>query len=257
MRQYLPAFIYEESELLDALIAAIEDEIENYKNYVDQKVLGWYIETASGDELDRIGLLAGVSRNGRDDTDYRTAIKSKILSTAGTKEVLLSISKNLTDETAEVSDYAAGQVEIKVNAEMFATKTPKETFKEAINSAKVAGVHPVWHWRVFQTTTEDVEASENVDFPKHTESDSVAISENVDFLKHAESDAIAIGENITFPKLQILESFSLSEIVKDSFNEFLDTEIGETETPSETIVSSLHDFPYVFDTDKFDFAEFS
>jgi len=240
VREYLPSFIYEESEILDAVITAIESEIANYKNYVDERVLGWYIDTASGQELDRIGLLAGEPRKGRNDANYRSTIKSKILSTAGTKEVLLGIAKDLTDDAAEVSDYGAGQVEIKVNAETFATNTPKETLKEAIRRAKTAGVHPVWHWKVFESTKDSVSVEEDVSFPKHGESDNVSASESV-----------------KFPKLQLLETLAISETVKDSYNDAIETAISETSTPSETVINTLHDFPYVFDTDKFDFAEFS
>ena len=206
MRKYIPSFIHEESEVIDALLSSIEDEITNLQNYIEQEVLGWFINTATGDELDRIGLLAGVLRGGKNDTDYRIEIKSKILSTAGTQEVLLNIAKDLTDDTAEVSDYAAGQVEVKANAEMLGVKVSKETFQEAINRVKVAGVQPYWHWRVFESTSESV--------------------------------------NIT-------------EEVQDSHNYPLDTEVSENGAPSETVIDGLHSFPYVFDTDKFDFAEFS
>jgi len=257
VREYLPSFIYEESEILDAVITAIESEIANYKNYVDERVLGWYIDTASGQELDRIGLLAGEPRKGRNDTDYRSTIKSKILSTAGTKEVLLGIAKDLTDDAAEVSDYGAGQVEIKVNAETFATNTPKETLKEAIRRAKTAGVHPVWHWKVFESTKDSVSVEEDVSFPKHGESDTVFMSEDVSFPKHGESDNVSASESVKFPKLQVLETLAISETVKDSYNDAIETAISETSTPSETVINTLHDFPYVFDTDKFDFAEFS
>ncbi len=257
MREYLPSFIYEESEILDAVITAIESEIANYKNYVDERVLGWYIDTASGQELDRIGLLAGEPRKGRNDTDYRSTIKSKILSTAGTKEVLLGIAKDLTDDTAEISDYGAGQVEIKVNAETFATKTPKETLKEAIRRAKTAGVHPVWHWKVFESTKDSINVAEDVNFPKHSESDNVSVLEDVNFPKHSASDSVSVSESVKFPKLQVLETLAISENVKDSYNDAIENAINETTTPSETIINTLHDFPYVFDTDKFDFAEFS
>ena len=240
MRKYIPSFIYEESEVIDALLSAIEDEIITLKSYIEQGVLGWYIDTATGNELDRIGLLAGATRSGRSDADYRVAIKSKILSMAGTEEVLLNIAKDLTDDTAEISDYAPGQVEVKVNAETFGVKTPKEIFQEAINHAKVAGVHPYWHWRVLESTKDDVELSEDTTFPKHSESDDVVIS-----------------EDISFPKLQVLETLLITEEVQDSHNYPLDTEVSENGAPSETVVDSLHPFPYVFNTDKFDFAEFS
>jgi len=191
VKKYVPSFVYEESEILDAVLEAVETEFQNFQSYIEQEILKWYIDTATGEALDRIGLLAGVKRAGRGDEEYRAAIKSQILATAGTEEVLLTIAKDLSDETAEVSDYGPGQVEIKVNAEAVGGKAGQAILKESINRAKVAGVQAIHHWRIFENLKDTLQVQESVSIP-HEEtveggvaaSDDLAVSESITLTEH-------------------------------------------------------------------------
>ncbi len=239
IRSRLPSFVYEESDILNAVIDAIQAEIDAYKAYKEQRVLALYLETSSESDLDRIGLLVGEPRKGRSDEEYRAAILAKVTSTAGTKQVLLNIARSLTDETADVKDHSPGIVEVDINAERFGN-TPQDSVREAIRKAKVAGVHPLFTWKVFESTRDEVEVSEDVSFPKRRLEDLISVIENA-VLKEPlrESESVTPLENVNIPLSASDAPYRASETVEKE----------------ESVSYLLHERPFLWDEAEWDFAE--
>ena len=239
IRSRLPSFIYEESDILSAVIDAVQAEIDAYKAYKEQRILAWYLETSSGKDLDRIGLLVGEPRRGRSDEEYRAAILAKVTSTAGTKEVLLSIARSLTDDTADVKDHSPGVVEVDINAERFGS-TPQDSVREAITKAKVAGVHALFTWKVFESTRDDVEVNEDVSFPKRKLEDLISVNESA-VLKEPlrESESVTPLENVNIPLSASEAPYKTEEVVEKE----------------ESVSYSLHERPFLWDEAEWDFAE--
>ena len=229
IKQYIPNFVYEESEILDAVIEAIQKEIDAFEEYKEQRVLAWYLETSSGSDLDRIGLLVGEPRKGRNDEEYRAAIVAKVQSITGTREVLLNLAQSLTDETADVKDHDAGVVEIDINTETLKNIT-QNTLKKAIDRAKVAGVHVFWNWKVFEPTKDDVNVDETVKFPKFKlDTENIAVDENVN---------IPLGGEAPEPSEPFVEL--LENVGKEA-----------------TVTYTLHELPFRWGESNWNYADWS
>lgn len=142
IKQYCPEYIYEESTALEALIDAAQSEIDAFSSSITSSTVSWFINTATGDYLDRIGSLASLQREGRTDEDYRTAILSKIGGIAGILSVLLSIAQEVTNDEAYITEPVAGQ--IKVYTKASATTGKADILKARIRMAKVAGVEDLY-----------------------------------------------------------------------------------------------------------------
>jgi len=138
INEYLANFIYEESEEIYHLLEAIKAEIIRAYDNVDQEILRWYINTASGTDIDKIANMVGEIRQGRTDEDFRIAIIARASGIAGTKEILLNIAKEVTDIDAELLEPEAGTVKIRTRSS--ATTGKIDVLKERIGLAKLAGV---------------------------------------------------------------------------------------------------------------------
>lgn len=142
IKQRCPEYIYEESEVLEALLGAAQQQIDNFPSAIESATVNWFINTATGNYLDKIGTLASLQREGRTDEDYRTAILSKIRGVAGVMPVLLSIAQEVTNDEAYITEPAAGQ--IKVYTKASATTGKADILKARIRMAKVAGVEDLY-----------------------------------------------------------------------------------------------------------------
>lgn len=142
IKQYCPEYIYEESAALEALLDAAQSEVDTFSSSITSATVSWFINSATGNYLDRIGSLALLQREGRTDEDYRTAILSKIGGIAGVMSVLLSIAQEVTNDEAYITEPAAGQ--IKVYTKASATTGKADILKTRIRMAKVAGVEDLY-----------------------------------------------------------------------------------------------------------------
>ena len=113
---------YESDSILKRYLAASNDEIEITQGAVVDSITSKFIDTASGDDLDRIGELFGDvigARRGRVDSDYRAYLKSVVQSfvsrgtidgikiaisaATGADIETISIQENFDENTYEVS----------------------------------------------------------------------------------------------------------------------------------------------------------
>ena len=97
---------------LMALTTAYLEQIQDLEDALFQLITDRTIETAVGPQLDGIGSIVGEDREGRDDDDYRLAIRVRILLnlTDGTIEQVIEILKLATEgKTIHVVNQAHGQ----------------------------------------------------------------------------------------------------------------------------------------------------
>jgi hypothetical protein len=76
-----------------AFVSALCEPIQNIEDVLWATYNAFDLDTAVGDQLDKLGLLVGELRNDRDDTAYRVAIRVRILvnSSMGTLPELIDI----------------------------------------------------------------------------------------------------------------------------------------------------------------------
>lgn len=142
IKEYLPNFIFEESKELEALLNAFITEMELFQSFRETEILRWYINTASGIDLDRIATICGEIRQGKTDEEFRTSIFARISGIAGVMSVLDAIAKEVTNNEAYITEPAAGQ--IKVYTKASATTGKADILKARIKMAKVAGVEDLY-----------------------------------------------------------------------------------------------------------------
>lgn len=142
IKQYCPEYIYEESLILEALLDSAQTALDAFISEIESLTSNWYIQTASGNYLDKIGALCSMGREGRTDEDYRTAILSKIGGIAGIKSVLLSIAKEVTNNEAQILEPSEGQILVRTKAS--ATTGKADILKTRIQMAKLAGIEDLY-----------------------------------------------------------------------------------------------------------------
>lgn len=142
IKEYLPNFIFEESKEIEALINAFITEMELFQTFREEEILRWYINTASGSDIDSIATICGETRCGKTDEEFRTAIFAKISGISGVMSVLDKIAKEVTNDEAYITEPAAGQ--IKVYTKASATTGKADILKARIKMAKVAGVEDLY-----------------------------------------------------------------------------------------------------------------
>ena len=89
--------------LLESILQPINEAEQGSQDVYDS----FSIITAIGKQLDMLGALLGVPRNGRSDEDYRIIIMSKISTSrgSGTTNELISLLSALTGQTANVWEH--------------------------------------------------------------------------------------------------------------------------------------------------------
>ncbi|PZC52309.1 MULTISPECIES: hypothetical protein [unclassified Mesotoga] len=142
IKEYVPNFIFEESREIEALLNAFITEMELFQTFRDSEILRWYIDTASGSDLDRIATICGEIRQGKTDEDLKTAIFSRISGIAGVMSALEAIAKEVTNNEAYITEPAAGQIKVYTKAN--ATTGKADILKTRIRMAKVAGVEDLY-----------------------------------------------------------------------------------------------------------------
>jgi len=86
---------------LKAMVGILVSQVQELENQLSLLDTKRRINTALGDQLDTVGEIAGEPRLGRDDEEYRSAIKSRLLVNqgSGTPEELLTALQFLTQAT--------------------------------------------------------------------------------------------------------------------------------------------------------------
>ena len=229
IREKLPSFLQASDDVMEAFILAIDNADSNVLSQISDILVHAFIDTATGEYLDRIGALADVKREGRTDDDYRSAIIAKITTPSGTVGMLNNLIKTLTDEDAYIEEVFSedGVLHFRVHAnyERFWDKTPKKAFEDAVESAKAAGTVPLWYFKLSEALKEVLNIIEQVSMPKNTLQDSETINEDVQMPKEA----------VDLPH----------------------AENSDTELLGESVSTELYTPPYYWDNAKWDLAEWS
>lgn len=103
---------FKDKPRLLALTTAYIEQIQDLEDAFYQLITDRTIETAVGTQLDGIGSIVGEDREGRDDSDYRLAIRVRILLnlTDGTIEQVIEILHLATEgKTIHVVNWAHGE----------------------------------------------------------------------------------------------------------------------------------------------------
>ena len=84
---------------LDGIVQMFVGEIQEIEDVLFQLLLERTVTTATGDALDAIGAIVGISREGRSNTDYRSAIfvQIQVNNTGGQEAALAALLENLVD----------------------------------------------------------------------------------------------------------------------------------------------------------------
>ena len=92
---------FENSPKLRAIVAAIVSQLTTLENVADSLMSDRWIDTAIGAQLDGCGYIVGEQRSGRNDNEYRKAIKFRVFVNVskGTPNNLVDGLKFLTDPT--------------------------------------------------------------------------------------------------------------------------------------------------------------
>lgn len=97
----LQQFKREEAPNLDKLLQMLISEIQLAENEINEIYTFRSVQTASGAQLDILGDIVGINREGRTDADFRAAIVIQIAvnNGGGQESVLAAMLGNLTDAT--------------------------------------------------------------------------------------------------------------------------------------------------------------
>lgn len=91
---------YFNSDRLRGIIESMNDRADELEQALFEIRDEFWIDTATGAQLDVIGSILGESRLGRNDTDYRAAIKAKAAQiVSGESEGIISVLKSLFGAT--------------------------------------------------------------------------------------------------------------------------------------------------------------
>lgn len=79
------------------LVATYEESFQEVENVLFNLLNGFYLDTATGTQLDAIGAIVGADRNGASDVRYRIRIRARILLnlTSGTPDQILELVRML------------------------------------------------------------------------------------------------------------------------------------------------------------------
>jgi len=92
---------FKDKEKFVAVINALADECEQIEQAIYEFLTEFSIDTAVGEQLDLLGRIVGLNRDGREDASYRTLLKIKIdiNFSAGTPEALIKTAVALYEAT--------------------------------------------------------------------------------------------------------------------------------------------------------------
>lgn len=128
---------------LTALITSYVNRIQELENIYYDLYTGRQIDNAIGVQLDGLGSIVGEERQGRDDDDYRTAIKVRIKlnNSRGTTEDILDILiAALGNIAIEITDYYPAGFIVEILDDIDPGSFNAELLKSFIDDAKPTAV---------------------------------------------------------------------------------------------------------------------
>ena len=132
-------------ENIEALLTAFLDEVQAIETALVDCLLLRTITDAEGEQLDLIGRVIGLERNGLDDEKYRLNLIARVAINigSGTPEELLRLASLLTyGEECRVVERAPAGVAIICDARV----DEGDTVATMLHQAKPAGVRSVFEW---------------------------------------------------------------------------------------------------------------
>jgi hypothetical protein len=129
-----------------ALITALVNQIQDLENAGFELLLERGLETAIGTQLDGVGSILNVLREGRSDDIYRIAIKARILlnSNNGSPEEIIDVLYLVSNIDIDFTEYYPAALTAMITEGI--TYEEAEAFHNILQEAKLAGVgaHLIW-----------------------------------------------------------------------------------------------------------------
>jgi hypothetical protein len=127
-----------------AMLSLFGDQIQDLEDVFYQLLVDLALANAVGVQLDRIGSIVGLEREGRTDADYRVRIGAQILlnNASGTIEDLLQLAVALGATTVELSEVYPAKLEIVAGVPI----VNGEEIGRIMGVAKPAGVGRWFTW---------------------------------------------------------------------------------------------------------------
>lgn len=124
-----------------ALLTAFGTQIQELENMLWTMYAAFSVDTATGDQLDILGRIVVEDRQGRLDSDYRAAVRVRILVnlSSGTLPELLDIMKKMVP-TADARIYQIAPMNLHASFDVM-TGTTLRTVVNILRQAKAGGVH--------------------------------------------------------------------------------------------------------------------
>lgn len=122
------------------ILQAIGVQLQELEEAAADVLVGFFVDTAVGDQLDILGRVVGETRQGRTDNDYRAAVRVRILvnMSDGKVEQLLAIARGLVPE-ATVALVEVYPMSIRLEFSTLGTTSLRTVFS-ILKQAKAAGV---------------------------------------------------------------------------------------------------------------------
>ncbi len=133
---------YKNSENLKGMIDSMNDQADDLEEALFEIRNLFYVDTAEGVQLDVIGSIYGVERDGLSDSEFRTLIKAKAsLVTSGEPESIINILKTLFGGTyvSYIPAYPAVPAAYYVLTDAIITVPELEIFSPAGVQPYIAG----------------------------------------------------------------------------------------------------------------------
>jgi hypothetical protein len=120
---------FKNSPKLAALLTSYVDQIQDLEDAIYGLLQGRWLDYAEGDQLDGLGSIVGENREGRTDSDYRLAIRVRILINLceGTPEQIIEIFELLTGAVIELREYFPAALVVSVLSPIFGWVTRTAT----------------------------------------------------------------------------------------------------------------------------------
>lgn len=125
------------NKFVSSITPSFQELEDTFQDLLNERAL----DSAIGQQLDGIGTIVGLSRNGRDDETYREALQAKIFENVGSGEpnTLLNFLKTLTEaEIVEILEYYPATVVLYTNGLVI----PNDLVSQ-VNKVRAAGVDSI------------------------------------------------------------------------------------------------------------------
>lgn len=134
---------------LEAIVSAFAEQAQEVEDALWQLVTLRTVETATGDQMDRIGEIVGQGREGKGDDEYRLLLKAriKINVSSGTAEDILGVMSAVlgTTPTVRLTEPATACLNLYVEGAATDADTAALLLR-FLGEARAAGIGAYLHW---------------------------------------------------------------------------------------------------------------